>query len=176
MVQLPENINEESEAKRAGFETIADIGKERIRKSLQKIKEENKYDFGFKVFELTDSNFRNWIIQEIEDADELQQKLEEIIDNVKEETKKENMLYELIFKLGLNPNVEIEDKEGYYRLLDGKYLISLADKIDSDLAETFLEEDPRVVVCLDKAFKGDDELKTNIALQMQSEEITFKVV
>lgn len=103
-------------------------------------------------------------------------KLKQVVDNVKEETKNENMLYELMFKLGINPNVEIQQKKGYHRLLDGEYLISLADDIDSELVNAFLEEDPRVIVCLDKAFDGDDELKVNTSLQMQSEGIEFKVV
>lgn len=76
MVQLPEPTEDKSEAKKAGFDTIADIGKERIRRVIQQIKKDQKQDkqlelgedgeeqeeqdLGFKVFKITPSNFKVW--------------------------------------------------------------------------------------------------------------------
>ena len=70
-VQLPEQTEENTEAYKAGFKNIADIGKERIRRAVKKIKEEsnqqnlldqskNDLDLGFKVFKLDKSNFKVW--------------------------------------------------------------------------------------------------------------------
>jgi len=183
MVQLSEETNEDTEARKAGYETIADIAKERIRRAGKKIKQDNKdkegikkLDIGFKVFKLSDSNFKTWVREEVKTEEELQQKLEGIVENVKEGTKKENMLFELMLKLGINPNANIEEKQGYYSIESGKYIICLTKKIDKNLVEQILEEEPHVVVCLDTAFKGNDELKTNTALQMKSKDIEFKVV
>ena len=69
-VQLPEPTNEKSEAHKAGYETIADIAKERIRRAAAKIEDElngqldlngnGQLDLGFKAFKLDSSNFRIW--------------------------------------------------------------------------------------------------------------------
>ena len=55
-------------------------------------------------------------------------------------------------------------------------LIYLADKITKKLAERILKEKPQKFTCLDTAFKNNDQLKTNIALQMEAEKIEFKVI
>jgi len=182
MVQLPEEIGKDSEARKAGYKTIADIAKERIRRAGKKVKQDSKdeegiekLDIGFKVFKLSDSNFKAWVREEVKTEEELQEKLKGIVENVKEGTKKENMLVELMLKLGINPNAKIEEKQGYYSI-EERYIICLVEKIDKKLVEQILDEKPRVVVCLDTAFKGNDELKTNTALQMKSKNIEFKVV
>ena len=64
MVQLPEPTPEGSKARKAGYETISDIGKERIRRVLAKMEEGNLFrdsaDLGVRVFKLTESNYRLW--------------------------------------------------------------------------------------------------------------------
>lgn len=78
MIQLPEKVDDDSEAIDEGFDTISEIGRKRIQRASRKIVEENpdinknQYDFGFKTFELSKSNFLNWVKQEIEDKEELQ--------------------------------------------------------------------------------------------------------
>jgi adenine-specific DNA-methyltransferase len=178
MVQLPEETDEDSEARKAGYKNIAQIGRERIRRAAKSIKQEAEHDFdaGFKAFTLSPSNFKSWRREEIESVEKLQQKLKDIVDNVKEGARKENMLFELMLKLGIDPNAKVEDKESYYSIEGGEYIICLAEKINNDLVENILSENPRVVVCLDNSFKGNDELKTNTALQMKSKDIEFKVI
>ena len=94
LVQLAEPCEEESEAFKAGFKTIADIGKERIRRAEKKIKEENKgkldfdgkkLDLGFKVFRLEESNFKQWR-ENVKEPAEFKQQLLEMVDNVKKGT------------------------------------------------------------------------------------------
>jgi len=183
MVQLPEEIDEKSEARKAGYENIAEIAKERIRRAGKKVKQDckdkekiQKLDTGFKAFKLSSSNFKIWRREEVEKKEKLQQKLEDIVENVKQGARKENMLFELMLKLGISPNAKVEDKNGYYNIKGGEYVICLADEIDKDLVEDILSEEPRVFVCLDSAFGDNDELKTNTALQMKSKDIEFKVV
>jgi adenine-specific DNA-methyltransferase len=84
MVQLPEPTDEKSEAYKAGYMNVSEIGKERIRRAGEKIKEENKdkdnienLDIGFKVFKLDTSNIRKWQ----PDYDNLEQSLLDYVDN-----------------------------------------------------------------------------------------------
>ena len=183
MVQLPEETGKNSEARKAGYKTIADIAKERIRRAGKKIKQESKdkkgiekLDTGFKVFKLSDSNFKAWVREEVKTKEELQEKLEGIVENVKKGARKENMLFELMLKLGIDSNTKAEDKKGYYSIKGGEYIICLAGKIDKNLVEKILDENPHVVIILDTSFNGNDELKTNTSLQMKSKDIEFKVV
>ena len=117
MVQLPEKTDEKSEAFKAGYETIADIGKERIRRVINKIEDEqkgnlhfgeNKQDLGFKVFKLQESNFKIWRGDKFENGQELEKQLETFVNPVKEGSIEENMLYELLLKSGVDLNCKIE--------------------------------------------------------------------
>ena len=117
MVQLHEKTDEKSEAHKAGFDTIAEIGKERIRRVIKKIEheqkeklnfEENKQDLGFKVFKLQESNFKIWRGDKFKTNEELEKQLHAFVNPVKEESTEENMLYELLLKSGIDINCKIE--------------------------------------------------------------------
>lgn len=188
-VQLAEPCDEKSEAFKAGFKTIADIGKERIRRAGKKIKKESsgkldfdggKLDLGFKVFKLDESNFKQWRA-DIKTGEELKEQMKMFVDNKKKGSAPEDMLYEIILKNSrFDLNVKLEKKTfggiGYYNLTDGEEIICLADKITKKLAEKILKEKPQKFTCLDTAFKNNDQLKTNTALQMEAENIEFKVI
>ena len=88
-VQLAEPCEEESEAFKAGFKTIADIGKERIRRAAKKIKKDtegnlkfdkNRLDLGFKVFRLEQSNFKQWR-ENVKTGEELKEQMRMFVDN-----------------------------------------------------------------------------------------------
>jgi len=188
-VQLAEPCDEKSEAFKAGFKTIADIGKERIRRAGKKIKEEKKgkldfdggkLDLGFKVFKLDESNFKQWRA-DIKTGEELKEQMKIFVDNKKKGSAPEDMLYEIILKnsrFDLNVPIEKKTFDGieYYNLTDGEEIICLADKITKKLAEKILKEKPQKFTCLDTAFKNNDQLKTNTALQMEAAKIEFKVI
>jgi len=188
-VQLAEPCEEESEAFKAGFKTIADIGKERIRRAANKIKEEtkgkldfdkNKLDLGFKVFKLEQSNFKQWR-ENVKEPTEFKKQLWEMVDNVKKGAASEDMLFEIILKnsrFDLNVNIEKKTLDGvdYYVLADSLEIICLAEKITKKLVEKVLKDKPEKFTCLDVAFKNNDQLKTNTALQMESAKIEFKVI
>ncbi len=131
MVQLPEPCDEKSEAFKAGYKTIADIGKERIRRAAAKIKEElttkgtkntkdknqnfrdfrdfrgSKIDLGFKVFKLDSSNIRAWN----PDRNDLEGTLYEHTEHLISGRTEEDILYELLLKRGIDLTVPIEQKE-----------------------------------------------------------------
>ena len=187
-VQLAEPCEQETKALKAGFKTIADIGKERIRRAAKKIKEENKgkldfdgkkLDLGFKVFRLEESNFKQWRT-DIKTAEELEKRLSLFVDNVKSESTQENILYELIVKTGLDLNVKVVAKKAngkqYFVIEQGKLIICLEEKITKGLADKIISQKPEKCICLDRAFKNDDQLKTNTALQMEAEKVEFKVI
>ena len=186
--QLPEPCEEDSEARKNGYKTIADIGKERIRRAANKIKEENgsklnfdgkRLDLGFKVFKLADSNFKQWR-GDIKTGKLLAKQMSLFVDNVKPDILQENVLYELILKTGLDLNVKVEAKKvngkQYFVIDGGKLIICLEKSITKSLIDKILKIRPEKFICLDRAFESNDQLKTNTALQMESEKIEFKVI
>jgi adenine-specific DNA-methyltransferase len=110
LVQLPEQCDENSEAYKAGYKTIADIAKERIRRVIQKIEKEKAekpdlfaegtLDLGFKVFKLSSSSFKIWRGSEIDSEEKLAQQLDAFTDPIRPGAEKHNMLYELMLKAG----------------------------------------------------------------------------
>ena len=189
--QLPEKTDEKSEAYKAGYKTIADIGKERIRRVIKKIEKEQKekkdlftddaqkLDLGFKVFKLRPSNFKIWRGDAIENGEELGKQLDAFVDPTSKDALEENMLFELLLKTGYNLNSNIEKKTykkiNYYSIEDGELIIALS-KINESLAKEIIGQKPRKVLCLDKLFAGNDQLKTNTVLQMKDAGIEFKTI
>jgi len=188
LVQLPENLFENSEAYKAGYKTIADIGKERIRRVIKKIEKEKKenknllseaeenknLDLGFKVFKLSSSNFKIWRGNEITEEN-LETQLNAFTNPVREGSEKENMLYELILKAGYLLTDKVEAKEKYYSVNDGELIIAL-DTMNKKIIDKILASKPKKVIALDKLFTGNDQLKTNTVLQMRDVEIDFKTI
>lgn len=188
LVQLPEKCDEESEAYKAGYKTIADISKERIRRVVKKIEKEKKenknllseteenknLDLGFKVFKLSSSNFKIWRGNEITEEN-LEQQLDAFTNPVREGSEKENMLYELILKAGYLLTDKVEAKKKYYSVNDGELIIAL-EEMNQKLIAQIISAKPKKVITLDKLFTDNDQLKTNAALQMRDTEIDFKTI
>jgi adenine-specific DNA-methyltransferase len=108
LVQLPELCDEGSETAKAGYKTIAEISKERIRRSAAKIKEENpEYDgdIGLKVFKLDSTNIKPWEV----DFDLTERTLEDFISNIKTDRREEDVLYEILLKYGLDLTLPITE-------------------------------------------------------------------
>ena len=172
MVQLPEPCDEKSEAYKSGYKTIADIGKERIRRAGEKILEEavkegnENLDIGFKVFKLDSSNIKPWDA----DFDNLENTLLNIVDNIKEDRSEDDVLTEILLKYGLDLTVPIEERQvsgkTVYVIGFGALVMCLADAITLEVVEGLghlkAELAPEVmrVVFKDSGFK-DDVVKTN---------------
>lgn len=191
-VQLPEPCDENSEAGKAGYKTIADIAKERIRRAGVKIrteieaeqeKQNGQLDFdnakqpkmpdlGFKVFKLADSNFKQWRKIRGSETEAWQQQVMEFIDPVAENATVGNMVYELLLKSGKDLNSTIEHKDGYYAV-NGRELILMLESATQETVDAVLAAQPNKVIALDRLFEGNDQLKTNTVLQMKDAGITF---
>lgn len=169
MVQLPETTNEDSEAFKAGYQNIAEISKERIRRAAAKIQSENpdyQGDLGFKVFKLDSTNIKPWEL----DFDLTEQDLEAQISNIKPDRTQEDVLYEILLKYGLDLTFPITEHriagETVFDIGMGALIVCLSDKITLDLVEGIakLKEElqPEVMrVVLKDAGFADDVVKTN---------------
>ena len=194
-VQLPELCDPNKEAYKAGYNTIAEISKERIRRASAKIRAEveNKRaqhageisfeetaetpmpDLGFKVFKLSDSNFKQW--REIHGSEQEQWKQQTIdfLNPVAENATIDNMVYELLLKNGKSLNSAINHINNCYIINDGE-LILLLESADQPTIDYVLSLHPEKVIALDNLFAGNDQLKTNTALQLRDAGITFKTI
>ncbi|GBE12582.1 hypothetical protein BMS3Abin13_00873 [bacterium BMS3Abin13] len=184
MVQLPEQCAEKSEAFKAGYKTIADIGKERIRRAATKIKEENpdyQGDLGFKVFKLDSSNIRAWD----PDRNDLEGTLYEHTEHLIPGRTEEDILYELLLKRGVDLTVPIEQKEiigktvysiGYgvlFTCLDKQISRDEVEELALGIAAWHKELEPASdtqVVFRDSAF-ADDVAKTNMTAILEQNNI-----
>jgi adenine-specific DNA-methyltransferase len=198
LVQLPEPCDENSEAFKAGFKTIADIGKERIRRVIKKLnaEQEGKLDFGqgnqdrgFKVLKLDKSNFRQW--QSLDPStppEKIIEQLELHKDHISGTSTQEYLLYEILLKAGFTPTEKIETKtiagKTVYSVAEGALLLCLEDVVTKELIDKIAEVEPMQFICLDSAFHGNDQLKANAvqtfaARNMEKEkhnQIIFKTV
>jgi len=139
-VQIPEEVDEKSEAFNEGFYTIAEIGKERLRRSKNILIENNEndishLDLGFKVFKLDSSNIKGWDGS----PENLQMSLEDAITNIKPDRTEEDVLYEILLKYGLDLTLPIEEKkiEGktVFNVGFGALFICLGDNLTRKVAE-----------------------------------------
>ena len=194
-VQMDELCEESSEAYRAGYKTIAEISKERIRRAGAKIRkgieiEQTKQkgqlsfgedqtvvmpDLGFKVFKLSDSNFKQWRDIQGSNKEEWQQQILNFLDPITENATIDNMVYELLLKSGKDLNSVIEHKKGYYTI-NGKDLILMLESATQEVIDSILVEHPNKVIALDRLFEGNDQLKTNTVLQMKDIGVEFKTI
>lgn len=199
LVQLPEPCAPDSEAFKAGYKTIAGIGKERIRRVINKLNTEEegkldldnagKQDRGFKVLKLDKSNFRQW--QKLEPSASPERILEQLslhIDHIDAKATPEELLYEILLKAGFTLTDKIEPKtisgKELFSVSDGALLLCLEESVTKELIDAVIDLNPQQFLCLDSAFHGNDQLKANAvqtfnAHNMQKEkhnQILFKTV
>lgn len=175
-VQLPEPTDEKSEAYKAGFKTISDIGKERIRRAGKKIledyaeklkKRKEPLDVGFRVYKLAPSNFVQW--NEEKAKENIQQSILDFADNKKSNTSPEAILSEIMLQNKITLDAKIEKKQlsndGWvYVVDDGNLIAYVNDKqITEDQAKEIAEMTPGKLIVVDSAFNGNDALKINVA-------------
>jgi adenine-specific DNA-methyltransferase len=167
MVQLPEPCDEKSEAFKAGYKTIAEIGKERIRRAGNKIKEENplttqNLDIGFRVFKVDTSNMKDVYYT----PDELKQgNLDLFKDHIKPDRSQEDLLFQVFVDWGLDLTMPIAketiDGKSIF-LVDSNALIACFESgITEELVKKLAKHKPLRVVFRDDAF-GSDSVKINV--------------
>lgn len=139
MVQWPEETDEKSEAYKAGYSTICEIGEERIRRAGKKLKEETNadIDYGFRVFKVDSTNMKEVYYKP---SDYKQMNIAQYADNIKEDRTPEDLLFQVMLDLGILLSSKIEETE-----IAGKKIFSVADNhliacFDSNVTEQTVTE------------------------------------
>lgn len=169
MVQLPEQCDEKSEAFKAGYKTIAEIGKERIRRAGQKIKSDNPLttqdlDIGFRVFKTDTSNMADvFYSPDAVDKNDLLS----LVDNIKPDRTAEDLLFQLMLDWGVELALPIAKKTIHGKevfLVDGNALVACFDAhggVDEEFVKELAKIQPLRVVFRDAGFK-DSAVKINV--------------
>ena len=167
-VQMPEILDDSTDAYKAGFKTISDITNVRIRKVIERLKSQsnptfnfdNKInDIGLQSYRLAISNFKKWQT-DIQGEDIIKQ-LELHVDTTKAEASTEGMLREILLKQGklLTSHAEfINTHEGGFYHLPNYDLIVCLNGYGADTEDKILKLKPKQVVVLDKFFEKDESL------------------
>lgn len=165
-VQLPEQTAENSEAHKAGYKTICDIGKERIRRAGAKIKAESPLttqtlDTGFRVLKLDSSNMQDVYYSPAETE---QQDLFGMVDNVKADRTAEDLLFQVMLELGATLDSRIEQQQiagkTVWRVAEG-YLVACFDgDVTDEVVTAIARQQPQYAVLRDTSIR-DDQTATN---------------
>lgn len=191
MVQLPEVCDEKSEAYKAGYKNICEIGKERIRRAGKKILEENnqmtledkeQLDIGFKVFKLDSSNLKTWDNTPVtaEQMDLLYERMNNMIHRVKSDRSDLDMVCEIMLKLGVPltysiTTVEINGKTAYSIGDDCLLLICLAEDVQPEDIEQMAEYAPAKLIISRESFV-DDTAMANAHYILKDHGVELKLV
>jgi len=169
LVQLPEPTE------RKDYPTIADITKERVRRVIKKLNEDdagkldlegvNQQDRGFRVFKLAESNFKPWNAEVPHDATALEKQLELHVEHIREGRTAADLLYEILLKSGFPLTTPVETLtlagKTVHSVAGGALFICLERELTLQLIRAMAEKKPERVVCLDEGFAGNDQLKAN---------------
>lgn len=180
LIQIPELTDNKSEAYKAGFKNISEIGKERIRRAAKKIKEETgaDIDYGFRVYRLDESNMRDVYYRP---QDYKQETLDLFADNVKPDRTPDDLLAQVMLDWGLPLSLKIEQAQ-----IAGKQVFKVAEDslyacfdkgIDEEFAKAIAQDKPLRIVFRDSGFINDTA-KTNVKqlLKQLSPETEMKVI
>ena len=166
MVQLPEKTEEKSEAFKAGYKNICEIGKERIRRASKKIKEESPLttqdlDTGFRVLKLDSTNMQDiyYSPKDISQADLFSQ-----VDNVKPDRTGEDLLFQVMLELGATLDSKIETTtvagKTIYNVAEGYLMACFDPDVTDDVVKSIAQMQPAYAVLRDTSMK-DDSTATN---------------
>lgn len=194
MVQLPELCDEKSEAYKAGYKNICEIGKERIRRAGKKILEEKgdqiaigdeekkPLDVGFKVFKLDTSNLKLWDNTPITGDDQIElftERMNSMIDSIKDDRTDMDVVYEVMLKMGVPLDVPVQYIEinGKIVYIVGEFLLMIAlfDNITAEDIESIAAYAPAKIICAESSFKDDSAL-SNAHYILRDKQIELKLV
>ena len=163
MVQLSEQTDEKSQAYKAGYKNICEIGKERIRRAGEKILEENKekenidkLDVGFRVLKTDSSNMKD-VYYSPENTE--QSFLDNLEDNIKEDRTQEDLLFQVMLDLGvpLSSNIEVEQiEDAKVFKVEDRFLVACFDgAISDEVVKQIADMKPFYAVFRDMSMKND---------------------
>lgn len=164
MVQLPEETDEKSEAYKAGYKNICEIGKERIRRAAKKIAEENpeaKFDGGFRVLKCDTSNMKNVYYNPAEYEPSLFTSLE---DNIKEDRTSEDLLFQVMLDLGVLLSSKIKETtiagKRVFNVEDNYLIACFDDNVTEEAITEIAKQKPYYFVMRDSSM-ANDSVATN---------------
>lgn len=165
MVQLPENTDEKSQARKVGYLTIPEIGKERIRRAAKMIAEEYpdaQFDSGFRVLKCDTSNMKDVYYNPAEYEPSLFSKLE---DNIKEDRTPEDLLFQVMLDLGVLLSSKIEETtiagKRVFNVEDNYLIACFDDNVTEDVITEIAKQKPYYFVMRDSSI-ANDSVATNI--------------
>lgn len=167
MVQLPEETPEDSEARKAGYNTIPEIAKERIRRAGKKIKEESPLttadlDTGFRVFRLDEGNYED---VKRSPKEFKQDQLDLFLNNIKADRNDLDLLFGCMLDWGVQLSLpmtqEVVDGKTIYTVNDGDLVACFAENVSEDVVKAMAEKMPLRVIFRDSCFVQDAD-KINI--------------
>lgn len=163
MVQLPETTEEDSEAHKAGYPTICDIGEERIRRAGKKIKEETgaDIDYGFRCFKVDSSNMKDVYYKP---SDMKQNQMDLFADNIKEDRTPEDLLIQVMLDLGVLLSSKIEETEiagkKVFSVENGYLIACFDEKVTEEVVTAIAKQHPYYAVFRDSSM-ADDSVAAN---------------
>ncbi|MBI5751045.1 MAG: site-specific DNA-methyltransferase [Hydrogenophilales bacterium] len=194
-VQLPEPCEETSAAFKAGYETIAAISRERIRRVVELIRDKADLaspvpeNLGFKSMLLTPSNFKQWRGDSIDTPEQLAEQMQMFAKSEKEGAQIEDILYELLLKFGQEITTLVEtlefplspgpspasgggEKTRVFAIHERKTLFVLESFAEA-MIQPLVDMEPREIIAIDGVLHASDTLKTNLDLQCRDAGIKF---
>ena len=179
MVQLPEETDEKSEAYKAGYKNICEIGKERIRRAGEKIRNEkleirnentdnssllttnSSLDIGFRVLKCDSSNMKDVYYNPTEFEPSM---FDNLVDNIKEDRTSEDLLFQVMLDLGILLSSKIEETtiagKKVYSVADGFLIACFDEKLTTETIIAIAKKQPYYFVMRDNGF-ADDSVATN---------------
>ena len=160
MVQIPEKIEEGTEAKKLNYNTICEVAEERIRRAGNKIKEETNanIDYGFRVYKVDSSNMKDVFYKPSEVT---QLNILDMASNIKEDRTSEDILTQVILDLGLTLDLKIEEKHilnnNIYFVENNALIACFDDNVNIDIIDEICKYNPLKVVFKDVSFKSDKD-------------------
>lgn len=185
MVQIPEETDKDSNARKAGYKNICEIGKERIRRAGKKIIEENKdkegienLDIGFRVYRLDTSNMKDVYYHPTEVT---QDSLFDMESNIKPDRTPEDILAQVMLDLGLTLDLSIEKRVIHGSTVfyvAGNSLVACFDEhVDFALVDSIAQDKPLRVVLRDSSFSSDaDRINFETRFAKLSPETDIRVI
>lgn len=183
MAQIPEETDEKSEAYKAGYKNIAEIGKERIRRAGEKIKEDNidkedidDLDVGFRVLKIDSSNMKDVYFSPDNTS---QDDMIDLASNIKDNRTDEDLLFMVLLDWGIDLSVKIERREvageTVYFADDNFLAACFEDNLDEDFIKALAAESPLKVVLRDSGF-ASSSVKINAGQIFKQADIEVKVI
>jgi len=184
LVQIPEPVESDSLAAKAGFSTIADLTRHRLSRAGERIDGSqallnHSFDSGYRTYKLSETGFAKWRVDSGTDESALEQYLFNLRDSANDHVGEEDLLTEILVKQGYSFSESIETVLiaglSVQSIGEGGVLAYLNEKVKPPLEalREVLATDPHKFIMLEDSFQGDDELKTNLAQLCKSKNIEF---